>query len=123
MPIVAVYEFRARFRSHSDRTDAPPPIGLSRQGMLLLKQEGDVRSDADAIAACLRHDAFDAVVQSYALLDLALLYKPKNQDIVPLYEQALQQGSALAYYPNSAPDSEAPAVTQQGFRPHGSPSQ
>ncbi len=117
MAIVAVYQFRARFRSQTDPLDAPPAVGLSRSGMLLLKQESAVRSDADAIAACRRHDAFDAVILAFGLLDPALLQKPQNQAFVPLHEQALRQGSALTYDPNSAPGSEAPVATQWGFSP------
>ncbi len=117
MAIVAVYEFRAKFRSHFDPMDAPPAVGLSRRGMLMLKQETDARSDADAIAACLRHAAFDAVIESYALLNLVLLHKPQNKDFLPLYERAQREGSSLTYYPNSAPADEAPTVTQWGFKP------
>ena len=119
MAIVAVYKFRAKFRSMSDPTDAPPLVGLSREGLLLLRQDADVRSDADAIAACRRHDAFDAVIERYSALDPAALDKPQNKDFAPLYEQAQREGSALAYYGNSAPQAEAPAVTQWGFRPQG----
>jgi len=119
MAIVAVYKFRAKFRSMSDPTDTPPLVGLSREGLLLLRQDADVRSDADAIAACRSRDAFDAVIERYSPLDPAALDKPQNKDFAPLYEQALREGSALAYYGNTAPQSEAPVVTQWGFRPRG----
>ncbi len=117
MAIVAVYQFRAKFRSHFDSMDAPPKVGLSRQGLLLLKQEQDVRSDADAIAACERHSAFNAVIEVYAPLDLDKVRLPHNQDFLPLYERALADGSALSYDPNSAPPEEAPHVTRWGFKP------
>ena len=117
MAIVAVYQFRAKFRSHSDSLDAPPKVGLSREGMLLLKQEQDVRSDADAIAACRRHSAFDAVITDYGVIEPAKLQAPQNRAFVPLYETALAEGSALSYDPNSAPPEEAAHVTHWGFRP------
>ena len=66
-----------------------------------------------------RHDAFDAVIEGYAPLNLVLLHKPENKDFLPLYEQARRQGSALACYSNSAPASEPPTVTQWGFKPAG----
>ena len=117
MAIVAVYQFRAKFRSQSDSLDAPPKLGLSRAGLLLLKQEQDIRLDADAIAACRRHSAFDAVITGYGVIEPAKLGAPQNRDFVPLYEAALAQGSALSYDPNSAPPEEAPHATQWGFRP------
>ena len=117
MAIVAVYQFRAKFRSQSDSLDAPPKLGLSRAGLLLLKQEQDVRSDADAIAACIRHGAFDAVINAYGVIEPAKVLSPQNRDFMPLYEAALVQGSALSYDPNSAPSEEAPHATQWGFRP------
>ena len=119
MAIVAVYQFRAKFRSQTDPMDAPPRVGLSREGLLLLRQEQDVRSDTDAIAACEARGAFEAAISAYAPLNPDKLRLPQNRDFLPLYEQALQEGSALSYNPNSAPDSEAPAVTQWGFSPQG----
>jgi len=117
MAIVAVYQFRAKFRSQFDPTDVPPKVGLSREGLLMLKQEQDVRSDADAIAACAHLNAFDAVISDYGVLDPRTLELPQNKDYVPLYEKALREGSSLAYNANSAPPGEAPYVTQAGFKP------
>ncbi len=120
MAIVAVYQFRAKFRTHSDPMDAPPAVGLSRAGLLLLRQDEDARSDADAIAACRQRGAFDAVIEFYAPLDVAKLQSPDNKDFVPMYEQAMREGHSMSYDPHSAPASEAPAVAQWGFRPDGS---
>ena len=92
-------------------------MGLSREAMLLPKQETPARSDADAIAACRRHDAFDAQIQKLGVLDPVLLRKPRNEAFVPLHEQALQHGSAMSYDPNSAPDSAAPVARKWGFSP------
>jgi hypothetical protein len=117
MAIVAVYQFRAKFRSKIDPMDAPPKVGLSREGLLMLRQEQDVRSDADAIAACERRAAFDAVISAYGVLELDKLQLPQNKDYVPLYEQALAEGSSLTYNPNSAPPEEESRVTQWGFKP------
>ena len=116
MAIVAVYQFRAKFRSHVEPQGVRPPVGLSREGLLLLKQEQDVRSDADAVAACTRLNAFDAVISAYGVLEPAKLALPQNKDYVPLYEKALAEGSAISYNPNSAPPDEAPHVTQWGFQ-------
>ncbi|MCK9689505.1 hypothetical protein [Scleromatobacter humisilvae] len=116
MAIVAVYQFRAKFRSHSDPMDAPPAVGLSREGLLLLKQAQDIRSDADAIAACTRLTAFDAVISAYGVIDPAKLELPQNKPFARLYEKALADGAAMSYDPNSAPPDEAPHVTQWGFQ-------
>ena len=117
MAIVAVYQFRAKFRSQIDPMDAPPKVGLSREGLLMLKQEQDVRSDADAVAACAQRGAFDAVISAYGVLEPAKLQLPHNKDYVPLYEKALAEGSSLSYDPNSAPPEEKPHVTHWGFKP------
>jgi hypothetical protein len=119
MPIVAVYKFRATFRSTATVTHALPQEGLSRDGLLLLRQETGERSDAAAIAACATHGAHDAVIERYSPLDAAALRKPQNRDFVPLHASALSEGSAMMYYTNTAPDSEAPLVTHAGFRPDG----
>ena len=116
MAIVAAYQFRAKFRSHSDPKDVPPAVGLSREGLLLLKQEQDVRSDADAIAECRRLNAFDAVIIAYGVIEPAKLELPHNKDYAPQYEKALAEGSALSYDPNSAPPEEELHVTQWGFK-------
>ena len=117
MAIVAVYQFRAKFRSQTDPVDVPPKVGLSREGLLMLRQQQDVRSDADAIAACAGRGAFDAVISAYGVLELAKLQLPQNKDYLALYEQALAEGSALSYNPNSAPPDEKPTATQWGFTP------
>ena len=117
MPIVAVYKFRATFRSTVAQKHALPHDGLSREGLLLLCQESDARSDAAAIAACASHGACDAVVERYTLLDPAVLDRPQNSEFVPLHAAALRDGSAMMYYVNTAPAEEAPLVTHADFRP------
>ena len=98
MPIVAVYKFRATFPSSSPSTTAQSPDGDSREGLLLLRQEADLRADADAIAACAGHGALDARIERYSALDPASLLKPRNRDFVPLHAEALRDGSAIISY-------------------------
>jgi len=116
MTVVAVYKFRATFRSTATVTHALPAEGLSREGLLLLRQDTGERSDAAAIAACATHGAHDAVIERYAPVDVAGLDKPQNRDMVRLYKIALQDGSSMMYYINSAPEGEAPVITYAGFR-------
>ncbi len=116
MTVVAVYKFRATFRSTATITHALPAEGLSREGLLLLRQATGERSDAAAIAACATHGAHDAVIERYAPVDVAGLDNPLNRDMVPLYKTALQSGSAMMYYTNTAPESEAPVITHAGFQ-------
>ena len=119
MPIVVLYKFRAIFRSTATQTHALPRDGLSREGLLLLRQETAERSDAAAIAACAVHGAFDAVIERYSPLDPAALDHPQGREFIPLHAGALRDGSAMMYYLNSAPADEAPLVIQAGFRPAG----
>ena len=112
MSIVAVYKFRANFLSSVTWTHS-----LSREGLLLLRQDTDERSDAAAIAACAARGAQDATIERYSPLDLAALDKPQNHEFVPLHATAMSEGSAMMYYTNTAPASEAPVVTSSGFRP------
>jgi len=119
MPIVAVYKFRATFRATATHQPALPRDGLSREGLLLLRQEADVRDDAAAIAACAAYGAFEAVIERYAPLDPAALDKPQNKEFVELHATALSEGYAMMYYLNSAPADEPPLVIEAGFRPAG----
>ena len=98
MPLVAVYKFRANFRAMD-----PLRPDQSLEGLLLLRQEADVRDDAAAIAACTALDAYDAVIDRYALVDVAALSRPSNADFVEMHAKALREGSALAYYVNTPP--------------------
>lgn len=116
MTVVAVYKFRATFRSTETTLHALPAEGLSREGLLLLRQDGDQRSDAIAIATCARHGAHDAVIERYSPIDPSVLGHPQNAHMVPLYKTALEAGNAMMYYPNSAPESETPVITSAGFR-------
>ena len=117
MAIVAVYQFRARFRTHYDSLDAPPKVGLSREGLLLLKQDDTEQHDDAATAACASLGAFDPVFSFFGLLDPAKLEEPHNHDFKPLYEKALATGSALSYNPNSAPPEETGYVAQWSLQP------
>ncbi len=117
MPIVAVYKFRATFRSTPTVQHALPRDGLSREGLLLLRQDTDARSDVAAIAACASFGAHDAAIERFALVDPAVLDRPQNREMASQYAYALQTGSAMTYYENSAPPSEEPLVTSAGFRP------
>lgn len=121
MAIVAVYKFRAIFRNTATQKHDLPRDGLSREGLLLLRQPSDVRSDASAIAACASHGAFDAAIERYSLLDPAALDDPRNAAFVPLHAAALSGGSAMMYYVNSAPPEEAPSVTFADFLPAAGP--
>ena len=103
MAIVAVYKFRALFPSTSTSTAAEPQAGESREGLLLLRQETDTRSDAEAIAACASHGALDARIERYSALDPAALRKPQSRDFVPLHAEALREGSAIMSYVIAAP--------------------
>ena len=98
MAIVAVYKFRATFPASSDSQG-----GESREGLLLLRQDADTRSDADAVAACATHGALDATIERYSALDTAALQMPRNRDFVALHDQALREGSALVSYVVAAP--------------------
>ena len=104
MSIVAVYKFRATFRSTPTQTHALPREGLSREGLLLLRQERDERDDAAAIAACATYGAFDAAIERYTPLDPAVLDRPQNRDFVPLHATASRDGSAMKYFANSPPE-------------------
>ena len=98
MSIVAVYKFRATFASTSTAEGALTGDGDSREGLLLLKQETDSRSDEAAIAACAFRGAHDAVIERYSPLDLAALQKPQNRDFVELHAVALSEGSVIVSY-------------------------
>lgn len=116
MSLVAVYKFRANFR----RMDPLLPV-QSLEGLLLLRQQTDTRDDAAAIAACTAHDAFDAVIERYAPVDVAALTRPQNAGFVELHAQALREGSALAYYTDTAPATESASATPAGFAPSDRP--
>lgn len=115
MAIVAVYKFRALF--HDNPALGSSPAGLSRQGLLLLRQDADVRADAAAIAACATHGARDATIERYAVLDPASLAHPQGREFAGLHATALKDGSAMMFYLHTAPPSEAPLVTSAGFGP------
>ena len=117
MAIVAVYQFRARFRTHYDSLDAPPKVGLSREGLLLMVQDDAEQHDDAAVAACASLGAFDPVFSFFGLLDPAKLEEPHNLDFKPLYEKALANGCALSYDPHSAPPGETGYVAQWALRP------
>jgi hypothetical protein len=119
MPIVAVYKFRATFRSTETHKHALPRDGLSREGLLLMRQDADARDDPAAVAACATHGAFDAAIERYSPLDPAALAEPQGKDFVELHATAMSGGSAMMYYVNSAPAHEPPLITQAEFRPSG----
>ncbi len=106
MPLVAVYKFRANFRAMD-----PLRPDQSLDGLLLLRQETDARDDPAAIAACTALDAYDAVIDRYAPVDVAALARPQNADFAEMHAKALREGSALAYYVKSA------SATPAGFAP------
>ena len=116
MPLVAVYKFRANFRAMD-----PQRPDQSLDGLLLLRQEADLRDDAAAIAACTALDAFDAVIDRYAPVDVAALARPNNADFAEMHAKALREGSALAYYVNDTPASEGASTAPAGFTPSGRP--
>jgi hypothetical protein len=116
MPLVAVYKFRANFRAMD-----PQRPDQSLDGLLLLRQDTDTRDDAAAIAACTALDAFDAVIERYAPVDVAALSRPQNADFVEMHAKALREGSALAYYRQAPPATADASSAPAGFAPDDAP--
>ena len=98
MSIVAVYKFRATFPATPNPAGALPGDGGSHEGLLLLKQEADVRDDAAAVAACAFRGAIDAAIERYSPLDIAALQRPQNRDFARLHAIASSEGSAMMVY-------------------------
>ena len=98
MPIVALYQFRAHFPVKPEFERLTPDGTLARKGLLLLRQAGEGRFDAEAIAACETAGATNVQILRHAPLDLVALQRPQNKAFAVQYETALREGHALTIY-------------------------
>lgn len=118
MSTVAIYKLFGTFRVKPEHLQQHPSGVIRHDGILLLRQETPARDDAAAIAACKStYQLVDARIDTFGLLDPAVLKDKANHDFVAPYERALAEGSALVYYPDLGLQIASDAVVDGGFRP------
>jgi len=100
MSVVAIYRFRGTFRVKPEFEEAAPWGGIDRDGMLFVAQETAGRDDVRAVTLCARkYDVSDVRILGFGLLQVEVLEQEEYKGFRAQYEKALQDGSALIYYP------------------------
>jgi hypothetical protein len=101
MPTVHVYGFTGKYTGSAEYDYRHPELGATHKCMLFLSQERD-ESEWDLAGVECRKYGFSEVSFSRAgKLVVDALNTDTYRGFAGFYEEALEQGSALVFYPNT----------------------
>jgi hypothetical protein len=101
MSTVAVYGFEGRFEGPGEHEYRYPELGSVHKCMLFLAQKSSEESWDLAQAECQKFGFKETWSMSFGLLKPEVLNTDEYRRFAAYYEEALQDGSSLAVYPNS----------------------
>jgi hypothetical protein len=99
MPTVWVYGFRGRYTGSPAYEYSHPELNATHKCMLFLSQEGKQSQWEQAGAECLKYGFGEYSFERSGKLDLDALNTDAFRGFSGFYEEALEYGSALVYYP------------------------
>ncbi|MCM2524995.1 hypothetical protein NDN64_10525 [Stenotrophomonas maltophilia] len=96
---VTIYGFTGRYTGKAEFEWNAPSVGAHHQAMLFLLQDGEHHAFDLALAECFRF-CFDEIRDlRCGRLQVDVLNTDAYRGFAPFYEEALEAGSALLYYP------------------------
>lgn len=101
MITVVIYGFEGKFNGKSEYDYAFPKIGDIHKCMLFLKQENDELNFDFATSEISKFGFSDLVDLKANAIRVEVLNTDGFKRFAPFYEEALEEGSSLVYYPNT----------------------
>jgi hypothetical protein len=100
MPTVYVYSFTGKYTGPSEYKYANPEPGATHMCILFLAQDGEDGRWDEAGSECRKYGFGEYSFARFGKLDVGVLNTDLYRGFSGFYEEALEKGSALLYYPN-----------------------
>ncbi len=100
MTVVMIYGFTGKYSGNAEYTWNHPEAGATHKCMLFLRQNSDSNEYKAAVTECRRYGFTDIENMRYGKLQVEVLNTDLYRGFAGLYEEALQEGSTLLFYPN-----------------------
>lgn len=100
MSVVAIYLFSGQYQGNPEYDYDHPAQDATHQCMLFLRQDGDDDQYEEAEAECLKYGFQEIQFHRRGILRVDMLNTDAFRGFSGFYEDALELGSALVYYPN-----------------------
>ncbi|QNH15275.1 hypothetical protein HEP74_00393 [Xanthomonas sp. SS] len=100
MTVVVIYGFTGKYSGDAEYTWNHPEVGATHKCMLFLRQDSDASEYQAAVAECGRYGFTNIENMRYGKLQVEVLNTDLYRGFAGFYEDALQEGSTLLFYPN-----------------------
>lgn len=101
MGTVMIYGFRGEYLGNAEYEYSAPEIGAMHKCILYLFQSGLDANYEDALAECKKYGFGNVQISGAGPLKVDVLNNDQFRGFTGFYEEALNEGSALVYYPNA----------------------
>lgn len=101
MPTIVVYSFEGTYTGDAEYEYQAPEPGARHRCVLFVSQEKETPDYERAVTECKKYGFAEVEFYSHGALDTEALSAPRLRGFAAFYEEALNAGSALAYYPES----------------------
>jgi hypothetical protein len=101
MASVVIYKFKGRYTGNPKYEYQAPEAGATHDCILFIAQASEDGLYGPALIETENYGFSDVVFSGHGLLQTDVLKTEQYQGFAGLYEEALQEGSALVYYPTA----------------------
>lgn len=96
-----IYGFLGKYLGDAEYEYRAPEVGAEHKCILFLLQVGSNANYEDALSECKKYGFGEVQITSAGPLKVEVLNTDHFRKFAGFYEEALNEGSALVYYPNA----------------------
>lgn len=100
MTVIVIYGFTGTYKGSGEYEWNHPELGARHKCMLFFRQADDSNQYVAALAECERYGFTEIEDMRVGKFRIDALNTDLYRGFAPFYEDALQEGSALVFYPN-----------------------
>ena len=101
MNAVVIYRLEARFTGNPSYEFTQPEIGATHKCLLFMAQQTEEGQYEAALNECLKFGFSDIIFGGHGTLQPGVLDTEEFKGFSGHYEEALNEGSSLIFYPNA----------------------
>lgn len=101
MKTVVVYGFEGLFTGNPEYEYETPELGARHKCMLFVAQDSEEGQYERALSECAKYGFSEVAFSGCGALQVEVLSTDQYRGFAGFYEEALEMGNALVYYPNA----------------------
>lgn len=102
--IIFIYSFTGEFQGNAVYDYPHPQVGDRHRCLLFLAQTDEETQHDSALAECAKYGFIQVAISRCGQLQTEVLETDEYRGFAQLYEEAMNKGSSLLYYPNTLPN-------------------